>query len=708
MFKEFYAYLIEKKPSWILIPILFISVFLLGHLSGLKTELSVYDINDPHFKSSIDINKMRSQFQDHNSIQALFYSKHPFTQKEFCFIEKSMIDISRKNNEIESLTTPSDYRFPLWNKERLLYPSLINYNCDSNEQLDLSKFSQSPFAYNVPGNSTSLVYDIEFKESKNNKYGKFDPTPIGEIYKSLNQTIMGSNLKFHIGGQSAILWHLKEMLKKDFGVNLSIVIFIIVFFRLFYGTFSSGIILIITLIFTCAVTFGAMSTFHIPLDLLTNSLFMLLLVSTVEDYIFLTSDLYDENKSPIESFKKLLLPGFMTSVTTFVGFGSLIISDLAIIKRFAIVGSMASILEWFVIFFVLPAILRVLGLKNYKWCKREKSYFQNFTLKLTKFTPSLTLTRVLITVGILSALSFKLINFNDHPEKKFEKTHPHQQYSDYLYKNFNSQGMIYLYFPISNQLKEEEIIAKIKTDPNILRTQTPWNILNYYAKDLPPKISDLVRSEMQTTSLYTKFFNKKSSRSVLYLKQIEQVKLNKTITNIKYICQNFCEPIGELVTYNEFSHEVTKTLFEGFLLSLFVVAVIIFSTCTVLKIKEKWKILISVIWCPFVLIGVLAALQIPINLVTSIVGSIFIGLTGDNAVQYIFSAAQENNNLKVGMDKRSIPSLQLAITCILSCFFFTKFTLLPLREVGIILMIGFILITIGDFYILKGLIYRDK
>ena len=99
-------------------------------------------------------------------------------------------------------------------------------------------------------------------------------------------------------------------------------------------------------------------------------------------------------------------------------------------------------------------------------------------------------------------------------------------------------------------------------------------------------------------------------------------------------------------------------------------------------------------------------LQVPVDLVTSIGLSVAVGLAGDNAVQYLLSG--KNSNLKSGLIKKARASFLANFLMVLLCvpFFFSDFS--TPRWLGIILIVGFVMSYIGDFWVLKGLIKDDQ
>ena len=83
-------------------------------------------------------------------------------------------------------------------------------------------------------------------------------------------------------------------------------------------------------------------------------------------------------------------------------------------------------------------------------------------------------------------------------------------------------------------------------------------------------------------------------------------------------------------------------------------------------------------------------------------GTILVGLAGDNAIQFIF----RNKGLQKDVKFFQTASVLVTFCMIIlsSSFFFSSFQ--SLRDLGILMIIGFVLNFIGDIYILKSLAKR--
>jgi predicted RND superfamily exporter protein len=98
----------------------------------------------------------------------------------------------------------------------------------------------------------------------------------------------------------------------------------------------------------------------------------------------------------------------------------------------------------------------------------------------------------------------------------------------------------------------------------------------------------------------------------------------------------------------------------------------------------------------------IAAFRINMDFMKCIVACVLVGLTGDNAIQYLFAA--RGRPLEVGIKSRGEASIQtnlfMAITSLM--YLFSYFN--PPKTFGLLLAAGFVIALVGDLWILNGLL----
>jgi predicted RND superfamily exporter protein len=121
-------------------------------------------------------------------------------------------------------------------------------------------------------------------------------------------------------------------------------------------------------------------------------------------------------------------------------------------------------------------------------------------------------------------------------------------------------------------------------------------------------------------------------------------------------------------------------------------------------LRQAPILVLASFWGPAVMLTMIYLCGISINFVTCIVASTLIGLTGDNAVMFMF----QGREITEGIEDKGLGSFQTAIVMALCSLTFLFSYFEPPRMLGILLAGGFICALIGDIWVLKGLLKRKN
>jgi predicted RND superfamily exporter protein len=122
---------------------------------------------------------------------------------------------------------------------------------------------------------------------------------------------------------------------------------------------------------TIVMTMGAMSLAHVPLDLLTNMIPPLLVTIGLAEAVHmvlryreeLARSRGDRPKAAAATLEAMWLACFVTTFTTAIGFGALILQQTDALRRFGLVAALASMLAYFVTVLFVPTMLPFFGEK---------------------------------------------------------------------------------------------------------------------------------------------------------------------------------------------------------------------------------------------------------------------------------------------------------------------------------------------------------
>jgi predicted RND superfamily exporter protein len=371
----------------------------------------------------------------------------------------------------------------------------------------------------------------------------------------------------------------------------------------------------------------------------------------------------------------------------------------------------ASFNEWFVLFIMLPALSRhipQLGI----WVKEKRAGETRWLSRLAErgvSRPSLALGMVAF---VLSIIGFNFVRIHEYPTKNFPAYHVISESYKYIAESRGWENALAIVFKYPNIHDERErvenVLQELAKFPQVRGVESPFALEDFVSKKLPEQLAALPRTEIKATAAYRRLFSARDqARATVYIKSAELGALREVVEYIRNLCPNqFCEPVGQSIVYLEFSEKVIPTLLASFAWSAALVALILLSLARALKLKNYFSIAYSALWGPVVMIGVISLFQIPVSLITSMFAATIIGLTGDNAIQYMFAAA--DGKLLEGVKSRGETSVILSLLLAFSSLVFLLESLKPVQVLGVLFFLGFILNLIGDLWTLKGLLVTDR
>lgn len=711
---------VMRRSKTFLFVVAVVFALLVSALPQLRTELRIFEIMDPAFPSTERLDQMKTEFNDGNSAIFIFASRNanaPLTYQQFCAIQSWVHQERFKNHDLKSVFSPFGFRRPTLDGEKLWYKQILNVDCQTKAQsqapaVELGELLKTPWAKVMtnPSLSDLAVEFIYADADKPNRFGSFDPSVIGATLARAQAALEQDSslgLKVYLTGKAAPQYQFMKAMERDSLVNLAVIVLCLLLFRLFFGTWTSGLLFVFAISGSLLAVLGCMARLGIPLDMLGSNLFLLLCVAGIADSLFICQAQADGAKDWRRSYRELMLPGFLTSLTTFIGFISLTTSDLHIIQRFGLATALGTIAEWFATFFVLPAICSLFP-KNYRFVVPERSWRPTGLTQLASFTPHRTVRSLALVAAAASCLGWFFLTYEDNINENFPKGHLHRETFAYTKQTRAWEGIMQVVFPSSMTANEvEQTISEISRDPKVFWAESPFSMMPYYTQGLAPGLAAMVEREVGTTPVIERYISASGdSRATIYLSEFNLSAINAVSQRADQLCKDKgCYPAGEGVVYAEFSSTMVTTMLDSFLLSVGLVSAVLYLISLGLPFLTRVKLIITSLWGPLVMIGIMAAFKVPVNQATSLFAAILVGMTGDNAIQYI--CAGRRGNLSLGIQKRAVASLKLSfVLCTLSLSFLFL-TLIPMRLLGGLFFTGFALTVMGDLWLLKGFLEPD-
>ena len=691
-----------RRSRAVLLLTLIVLAVSLFNLTKIKTLYAIHDIEDPSLHYSQIFREARKDFNFGSSMFVIFKPSvgSAFTNEQILKVRTWIALQDFKNSNLQSLGSPFDIRTPQVAMDQLWYFRIIERNLPE-EILELKK---TPWLGILTDNQAhDLAAEFTFKENGNTQfYGSFDPRPVGELLKDLAANFKKGS--YFVSGEALFQYFCHEGIDRNNQLNFLLLAFLLFAFRLLFGTWRSGLTFVFTLSIMAVVTFGAMAFFEIPVDLISSGLFLMLAVAALEDFLFFCSEQLERQTPWKKAMRVILVPSFFTSLTTMIGFGSLVTTQMLIMKRFGTWAAFGSLLEWISCFLILPALMS------------QFSYFRNLTNAQKAFRPELVkhilkwqikrpFARLFLLVFVSGIFALSHLHISGAPKDMLTSSHPFIQGLDELKSSRGWEGVVQLIFEND---RRSEILEKITKLDNVAQVFSPAAVESYFAKNLRSEQKELVLNDLRSTEFYKSFFSQsKRSRAILYVRDTHTEPMMKLLRAIEVLCGVDCSATSESAAHAEFSARVPQAFVESFATSLAMVCFILLLLVGLLTQAPRpyVAILLSTMWGPFVILSLFWLFDTNINFMACLFMTVLIGLAGDNAIQFLFAARK--SKLSDGLSRRGSGSLFISLLIASSCLVFLGSYFVSPRIYGLYLALGILVSTFGDIYLLKAFVHSE-
>lgn len=175
----------------------------------------------------------------------------------------------------------------------------------------------------------------------------------------------GEGLRVRLTGLPAIRAEMIDALRRDQLLLVSVAALLSLVVLLLGLRSAAGVLLPFgTVGMTVAMTVGAMAWAGEPINLLTNMIPPLLLTIGMAEAVHMVLRWEEEVRRGLsrldaaaETLRHMWLPCFVTTFTTAIGFGALLLQETAILRRFGLIAGLASMVAYLVTVTFVPAML---------------------------------------------------------------------------------------------------------------------------------------------------------------------------------------------------------------------------------------------------------------------------------------------------------------------------------------------------------------
>ncbi len=258
-----------------------------------------------------------------------------------------------------------------------------------------------------------------------------------EFYNEILELVAAfqtDDIKIHVAGRPIVEGTMALLGPADMKRMVPIVLLVITIVLYFMlRSVRSTLLTMAVVFFSTLWSFGLMAMVNIPIYAVSTMIPVMLIAIGVADGIHLYSHLHlfrrkypnaGKKEAVADMMKNMWRPVVMTSITTAVGFISLLTSQVYPIKYFGIFTAFGVLVAMILSLIIIPAGIMIFGLPKLKKSKKKQtnsnsSFYQRFALKVIRHKKvSIFATAAII---ILSIVGMQKIWINSSFLDKFEK-----------------------------------------------------------------------------------------------------------------------------------------------------------------------------------------------------------------------------------------------------------------------------------------------
>lgn len=742
---ERFGEFILKQRIILLVAILAGTVLFSLHLPELKMEddeTTWFSSGDPVLKA---YDELEENFAGSEFVIISYVSDNFFTQSEIMYLSSlsQKLEAIPHVIEVSSLTTVEDI---VGTESGLEIKRLIEGNPDKGvdfsylkQRIDLNPFFRGNLI-SKEGKTIGIVLKLDLPENEDKGISEMAEEISADIKTLLLREEKETGRKFYLGGSiitdAEIMLMMEKDMSKFFPLSMALtgaVLFII------FRSLSSILFPLATVFLALMWTLGLKGMANSPITPVSTTLFALITVIGIANSVHLISHYRlelplhkDRKQALLKSYQRAGKPCLFTSLTTAVGFSSLIVSKIPAIRSLGIFASFGIMVAFILSMILVPVGLLWLKLKPQT--TRFKQRRENVLSRIGAINlkhPRLVLIAVSLIV-LLMGLGITQIRVEPSMLEYLKKGTRLRQDAEFLDEKLS--GISSIEVVISGEpdsFKEPGVLRKmerlqemVEDHPNVpvsFSLVTFVKLINRALSNDRPEYFHIpgTREEVaQSLLLYEMSggteiedfttINYDMARVSMRTKQMKEEERKKLIAKImEYTDQNFSQFQVSITGFDNLVHKVTEritlTLIQSFALAFLVILVIMF---LLFGLRGGLLSIVPNVFPIVFVLGLMGYAGFYLNIATAIISSIAIGIVVDDTIHYFTHFKHEFQELR----ERKASMLQalqkvgpaLCFTSIVLVLGFCLFLLSEtsiLIDFGILSSIAVITALLGDLFV---------
>jgi len=573
---------------------------------------------------------------------------------------------------------------------------------------------------------------------------------------SLAASFETEDIKIHVAGRPIVEGTMALLGPADMKKMVPIVLLVITLVLFFMLRSVKSTLLTMAVVFFSVVwSFGLMAAVNIPIYAVSTMIPVMLIAIGVADGIHLYSHLQlflrenphaTKKEATTDMLQQMWKPVIMTSITTSVGFISLLTSQVYPIKYFGIFTAFGVLAAMLFSLALIPAGIMIFGLPRVKRVSSDQSGLKsglafNFaSLILKRKSVSIIVTALII---ILSIFGMQKIWINSSFLDKFERESDIVQTDKFINEHFGGTTTLNLIldsegkkdvFKNPDVLKlTDQLQSKLENDLDVVGNS--FSLTDYTKRmnkvmNADQEAFNTIPDEQEMIAQYLLLYEMSGDPENLnkvvdydyaklnvtfQLKSDNSKALNSAISIIETYKDDFAK-YGVTIKYAGSGYKgliFTDLILEGQIMSLILSLILVIILLSFMFKSIKIGIIgaIPITITALISFGIMGFLGIPLNTTTALLSSIAIGIGIDYAVhfieQYRINASKSDNQLLVAQQTmaHSGRAISYNAVVVIAGFLVLLFSVFPPnRELGALVSLNMFTSFVGTVTIMLVLL----
>lgn len=708
----------------IVIPILLVGfcVMRLGNIKPYQVQKLLRE-NHPIRVSYEEFNK---KYNDEDKIYILLSKDSFFSPDESKTILDKISQSFRRTRGINSLTHLANSKFIKYSNNTFKLHLFLNrdsYQQGAKEKLH-SKFWENNL---ISKDEKNLLITVTLSSRIDRK----KRVPLVKLIINRTDSIIKNypGIKStYIGTEVANYWFTHEMVRNAAQITPLLFFIFGCFFFFVFKSFKSMVISFTVIVLAYASTAILITFIEEGIGPYSNFALLFVIIVSTSDLIHFFIQYKQSHSNIKDTISKIRIPCLLTSITTAIGFSSLLINENLPLKYLGLYCICGTFIAYFLTFNFVPLAIKAFNVKvpNLAEPTHKTNRLWDFV-----FSNSKLITSIFLIASIFLLVNSTKLRIDDNTYNKFNSEHPLSRAIDSFKQKLNFMGSVDI---IIRSDKEEvispESIEKIKVIENDLEkiktashlksfTQFFDNMKEELGDDFTPLRIDSIFSMLYDYGALNSLYKQTSNeiRTTLFLKSLSSSDLQNTIISINKLQDKYPNFSIEVNGFAAIRNYISQNVIKNFIYSIGLTFVLIFLVFLFLFRSLKWSLLaILPNLLPLLVIsGLMGFFNITIDNNLLILVSITLGISVDDTIHFIYklrnSMKKENIELAI---KRTFNSTLYPLLSTTSIFILTFPSFLIsdvvlFEQVGFFLMISLITAFLADFFLLPSiLLFRKK